>query len=306
MSDNGKVPARRILVADDEPISRQVLTSMLEKLGYEVEAVHDGLAAWQRLQQPDAPRLVILDWIMPGLEGIEVCRRVRAWRQDDYSYVYMILLTSRSGMQEVVSAYEAGVDDYMVKPFELQDLRFRLRAGERVLDLQEKLHLLATRDELTGLFNRRMMLDVLRSEVARARRVGEPFCLGMLDLDHFKQVNDTYGHLAGDAILREAALRMQDSVRCYDTLGRWGGEEFLIVMSAADLAAGRVILERIRSSLTDRRVVVAGVEIAVTASIGGAAFRQGDTIDQLIRAADEALYRAKREGRNRVCFYDGQ
>ena len=306
MSDNGKVPARRILVADDEPISRQVLTSMLEKLGYEVEAVHDGLAAWQRLQQPDAPRLVILDWIMPGLEGIEVCRRVRAWRQDDYSYVYMILLTSRSGMQEVVSAYEAGVDDYMVKPFELQDLRFRLRAGERVLDLQEKLHLLATRDELTGLFNRRMMLDVLRSEVARARRVGEPFCLGMLDLDHFKQVNDTYGHLAGDAILREAALRMQDSVRCYDTLGRWGGEEFLIVMSAADLAAGRVILERIRSSLTDRRVVVAGVEIAVTASIGGAAFRPGDTIDQLIRAADEALYRAKRQGRNRVCFYDGQ
>ena len=306
MSDNGKVPAHRILVADDEPISRQVLTSMLEKLGYEVEAVHDGLAAWQRLQQPDAPRLVILDWIMPGLEGIEVCRRVRAWRQDDYSYVYMILLTSRSGMQEVVSAYEAGVDDYMVKPFELQDLRFRLRAGERVLDLQEKLHLLATRDELTGLFNRRMMLDVLRSEVARARRVGEPFCLGMLDLDHFKQVNDTYGHLAGDAILREAALRMQDSVRCYDTLGRWGGEEFLIVMSAADLAAGRVILERIRSSLTDRRVVVAGVEIAVTASIGGAAFRQGDTIDQLIRAADEALYRAKRQGRNRVCFYDGQ
>lgn len=304
MSDNERGPARRILVADDEPISRQVLTSMLEKLGYEVEAVNDGIAAWQRLQQPDAPRLVILDWIMPGLEGIEVCRRVRAWRQDDYSYVYMILLTSRSGMQEVVSAYEAGVDDYMVKPFELQDLRFRLRAGERVLDLQEKLHLLATRDELTGLFNRRMMLDVLRSEVARARRTGEPFCLGMLDLDHFKQINDTYGHLAGDAILREAAARMQESVRCYDTLGRWGGEEFLIVMSAADLAAGKVILERVRSSLAAQLVTVAGVDIVVTASLGGTAFKQGDTIDQLIRGADEALYRAKREGRNRVCFYE--
>lgn len=304
MSDNERGPARRILVADDEPISRQVLTSMLEKLGYEVEAVNDGIAAWQRLQQPDAPRLVILDWIMPGLEGIEVCRRVRAWRQDDYSYVYMILLTSRSGMQEVVSAYEAGVDDYMVKPFELQDLRFRLRAGERVLDLQEKLHLLATRDELTGLFNRRMMLDVLRSEVARARRTDEPFCLGMLDLDHFKQINDTYGHLAGDAILREAAARMQESVRCYDTLGRWGGEEFLIVMSAADLAAGKVILERVRSSLAAQLVTVAGVDIVVTASLGGTAFKQGDTIDQLIRGADEALYRAKREGRNRVCFYE--
>ena len=304
MMDNAKASVRRILVADDEPISRQVLTSMLEKLGYEVEAVNDGLAAWQRLQQPDAPRLVILDWIMPGLEGIEVCRRVRAWRQDDYAYVYMILLTSRSGMQEVVSAYEAGVDDYMVKPFELQDLRFRLRAGERVLDLQEKLHLLATRDELTGLFNRRLMLDVLRSEVARARRNGEPFCLGMLDLDHFKQINDTYGHLAGDAILREAAARMQESVRCYDTLGRWGGEEFLIVMSAADSEAGKVILERVRSSLAAHLVTVAGVDIEATASLGGTVFKPGDTIDQLIREADEALYRAKREGRNRVCFYE--
>lgn len=303
MNGHDYFPPRQILVADDEPISRRVLTSMLQKLNYNVEAVNDGDAAWQRLQEEDAPRLVILDWVMPGLEGIEVCRRVRALRREDFAYVYIILLTSRSGVKDVVAAYEAGVDDYMVKPFELQDLRFRLRAGERVLDLQKKLHFLATRDELTNLFNRRLVLDVLRAEVARSRRSETFFCIGMLDLDYFKQINDTYGHLAGDAILREAAKRMGDCVREYDTPGRWGGEEFLIIMTAADRACGQEILERIRIRIGGEPVSVSGIPVNITASIGGTVSSMDKTVDQLIREADEALYKAKREGRNRVCFY---
>ena len=304
MIECGQQFSRRVLVADHEPSSRRAIVSMLEKIGYAVEVVNDGEAAWQRLQQEDAPQLVVLDGVMPGLAGGEVCRRIRALRREDYAYAYIIVLTPGSEVADVLAAYEAGVDDYMDKPLESQELRFRLRAGERVLALQEKLHFLATRDELTGLFNRRMMLDVMRTELARSRRNGEGFCLGLLDLDCFKQVNDAYGHLAGDAVLCEAAVRVRESVREYDTAGRWGGEAFVVVLSAADAAAGRVVLERIRERISEKMVDLDGVLVEVTVSIGGVVFSADKTIDQLIREADQALHRAKEAGRNRVCFYE--
>ena len=298
---------KRVLAAEDNPVFQSMLRTMLTKWGYEPVVARDGAEAWQILQSPESPRLAILDWMMPGMDGVEVCRKVRA--ADREPYIYILLLTARTESQDLVEGMEAGADDYLTKPFNAHELRVRLRAGSRILDLQEELLVArealreqATHDSLTGVLNRASILEALQNELARAGREGQPVSLLMADLDRFKSINDTHGHLAGDAVLREAVRRMKSAVRRYDAIGRYGGEEFLILLPGCEGEAACVQAERIREAVAAGPFAFGNESIAVTCSIG-ASFRslpvEADT-DSLVREADLALYRAKARGRNRV------
>jgi diguanylate cyclase (GGDEF)-like protein len=196
--------------------------------------------------------LAILDWMMPGLDGVEVCRKVR--QAGGAPYVYLIMLTGRAERRDVVQGMGAGADDYLSKPFDEQELRVRLRAGRRIVDLQEALRTLATRDALTGTWNRRAILEILRRELARGAREGTPVGVVLADLDHFKRVNDTLGHLTGDAVLSEAARRIGAALRPYDALGRYGGEEFLIVLPGCDPEGASQVAERVRGRVAEAPV----------------------------------------------------
>jgi len=297
----------RILVAEDDPISRRVLTSMLGKWGFEVIETSDGLGAHAILSRDDTPRLAILDWMMPGIDGLEVTRRLR--RHDRQDYVYVILLTARDRQEDIVAGLEAGADDYVVKPFDAGELKVRLRAAQRIVTLQtellaarDSLHYQATRDALTGLWNRRAILELLGDELQRAARDGHPVAVIMGDLDYFKGINDSHGHAAGDEVLRQAAVRMSGVLRPYDRLGRYGGEEFLVVLPGCRDADALQLGERIRDAVAAEPVGWEGLSLPFTVSLGIAATERAGDLDAeaLVRRADAALYRAKRTGRNRV------
>jgi len=295
----------RVLVAEDDTVSRHVLQALLEKWGYEVEVAHDGPAAWQTLQGENAPRLAILDWMMPGLDGVDICAELRKQAREPYTYV--LLLTAKGQKQDIVAGLEAGADDYLTKPFDAHELRARLRSGCRIVQLQEQLvqaretlRVEATHDALTGLWNRAAMLETLQRELSRSQRDGAPVAVTMADLDHFKQVNDTYGHLVGDAVLREATRRMRSNSRTYDALGRLGGEEFLIVAPETDVTGALSQAERLRESVGQEPIDTFEGPVHVTVSLGVAVSGEIREADLLLRAADEALYRAKSAGRNRA------
>jgi two-component system cell cycle response regulator len=305
MSEQPKV-RNRILIAEDDPVSRRMLEAFLVKWGYHVVAAADGLDALRILQSEDAPPLAVLDWMMPGMEGPQVCQRVREY--PDRPYVYILLLTARSQKGDLLRGLESGADDYLTKPFDAQELRARLHVGQRILDLQdslivarEELRFRATHDALTGIANRGVALDAINRERARQVREGGSFGIILIDLDHFKQINDTYGHLCGDAVLKEAVRRVTDCVRPYDTVGRYGGEEFLIVAPSSDGSGILVLADRIRKELQSLPFTTDEGELSVTASCGAAVSRGDKPMDShaLLRLADEALYRAKEQGRNR-------
>ena len=298
----------RILIAEDDPVSRRLLEAKLLKWGYEVIATSDGIEAWQALQAENAPRIAILDWMMPVMDGVEICRKVRETIGEEYTYI--ILLTALQREEDLVAGMEAGADDYIAKPFKSSELEVRLRAGMRIIELQdelikarEALRERATRDSLTGLWNHEEILLLLEKELAHAKREGT--CVGviMADLDYFKRVNDGFGHQAGDEVLRVTAHRMSVLMRQYDTIGRYGGEEFLVVVSACgDESCAELVSERLRKGIEDNPVDTPEGKILVTASFGVAVSCKGREKDgvALIRAADAALYRAKEKGRNRV------
>ncbi len=295
----------RVLIAEDDPVSCHLLEAFLVKWGYQVVVTTDGTEAWRVLQQENPPRLAILDWMMPGMDGVEVCRKVR--QRDAEPYIYILLVTAKGQKQDIIEGLEAGADDYLTKPFDAQELRARLRAGRRIIELQEQLlsareqlKVEATHDPLTGLWNRTAILESLQRELARAQRDKTPTAVIMADLDHFKRINDTYGHLAGDAVLREAARRMSSSVRTYDSIGRYGGEEFLFVFPGSDLNGALTQAERLRSCINKEAMDIFEGAFPITMSLGVAASTEVKEADLLVRAADAALYRAKNGGRNRV------
>ncbi len=295
----------RILIADDDPVSSLVLKTALVRFGHEVVQVADGTAAEAILQAADGPKFAILDWMMPGRDGLSVCRAVR---QRPGAYVYIVLLTARDHRGDMLAGMDAGADDFLTKPLDVLDLRACLRSGERVIELQaslleaqEVLRVEATHDRLTGIWNRGAILDQLAYEADRMQRHGQPLAVAIADLDHFKQINDAYGHLAGDAVLRTAAQKVRRVIRTYDHLGRYGGEEFLLVLPDADVEIAACVAERMRRVVAADPVVLDAALVRVTMSVGVASVRRhGPDLDALIHAADEALYRAKARGRNRV------
>jgi diguanylate cyclase (GGDEF)-like protein len=303
----------KILAAEDNPIFQSVLRSMLTKWGYEVMIGRDGEEALAILQSNETPRLAILDWMMPGIDGVEVCRRVRAAGKEPY--VYILLLTARTDSQDLVEAMEAGADDYLTKPFNTLELRARLRAGRRIVELQEELlvarealRVQATHDSLTGLLNRAAILEVLRTELARASREHQPVSVLMVDLDHFKKINDQLGHLAGDIVLRETTRRMASAIRRYDSIGRYGGEEFLVILPGCASEGALAQAERLRLAVGAEPIDLGCRLVSVTCSIGYAycADAASGTSDSLVREADGALYGAKEGGRNRIAAAESE
>lgn len=301
----------RVLIADDDMISRSVVKALLTKWGYEVLEAEDGNQAWDILKEKDSPRLVLIDWMMPGMAGLELSRRLR--QLDDNTYHYVILLTGRNSKEDIIDGLDAGADDYITKPFVAQELKVRLRVGSRILALQqslqealEKQSYQARHDPLTGILNHREILNILEKEINRSERQGNSLAVIMGDLDYFKKVNDTYGHVAGDAVLVEVANRMRHNIRTYDSIGRYGGEEFLLVLPNCAAQEAMLIANRILDNISKEPVMFNSTPIPITISLGLAVKEVGEILAtaDLVQAADTALYQAKKNGRNRIEMAD--
>jgi two-component system chemotaxis response regulator CheY len=295
-----------ILIADDDPVARRLLRGHLIALGATVREADDGVTAWGAIQV-DTIQMVITDWMMPQMDGVELIRRIRAAQFPHY--IYVVLLTARDSKAEVVAGLDAGADDYLTKPFDPHELRARVAIGTRIINLETRLReardqmeRFATIDTLTGLFNRRAINAYAEAELARAARAETAVSLVLLDVDHFKTINDRYGHHVGDLALQHVAQIVQDHLRPYDGVGRWGGEELLLVVPVpADDALA--LAERVRRLIAEQHLVLEGGEqLQMTASIGVTTWSGTPLpLEVLVRQADHALYQAKHEGRNRVC-----
>lgn len=292
----------KVLIADDDPVSLLFLQDALEESGYEVLAATDGENAYDILSGDDAPMLAIIDWMMPEMDGVSVCRKLRETVKD--RYIYLIILTSRRETEFVVEAINAGADDFISKPYSVEELQARLRTGRRISQLEQDLRLKATHDSLTGLYNRGTIMDILRNAMARHKRNSYPVSIIFADLDHFKQTNDRYGHQTGDDVLREVAARVKRVLRPYDSFGRYGGEELLIVLPECGDSGALAVAERVRAEIADHPVKSNGSEIKASLSLGVATADRMKPLqfEELISRADRALYQAKDKGRNCVMF----
>jgi diguanylate cyclase (GGDEF)-like protein len=294
----------KILVADDSKVYQSMLKTLLENWGYEVVLAADGNQARDVLLQEKAPPLALLDCIMPGFSGLELCELIRRREQ---AYIYTILLSANEEQEQVIKGFELGADDYLIKPFQEFELRTRLKVGERIVRTQEELieareslKFEATHDSMLRVWNRRAIVDLLLNELSRSRRFHTPLSIFLADVDYFKNVNDTYGHLAGDEVLRELVKRMADTIRRYDNVGRYGGEEFLVVLPDCNETQAVEVAERVRVRVSETPVLAGAREISTTASFGVSQWREGDGPEVLLHNADVALYRAKAAGRNRI------
>jgi diguanylate cyclase (GGDEF)-like protein len=299
-----------VLIAEDDASFRMMLASLLTRWGYTVTLACDGDEAWRILREPEHPHIAILDWIMPGIEGPEIVRRLRA-KEEGGSH-YIIIMTSACCENAVAGALDAGADDFIGKPFNLNELRARIAVGRRVTCLHQaladKLHKLeaaadtitrlASTDELTGLHNRRSFNEFFPLTLSAVRRHNHPLSLISIDLDNFKAVNDTFGHSVGDQLLKEFAALMQKMVRAEDFAVRWGGDEFIILLPHTTGEAARALAERIRIAFEQNADWV--FPLVVTASFGVAQLLEGEQGESLICRTDDALYSAKYDGRNRV------
>jgi two-component system cell cycle response regulator len=292
-----------VLIADDSLVVRAVVRTGLEDEGYRVIEAVDGLTALEECRQ-EPPDVILLDIEMPGLDGYQVLSELK--RDPGLENIPVVFLTSRSGTEDVVAGLRGGAHDYLKKPFEPIELLARVGSAIHVKKLQDQLQQrnaeldrTSRTDQLTGLFNRRHLDEELMRRNKDSLRHDDPVCLLLLDIDHFKHVNDTYGHPVGDQVLREFAQRMSLGVRAGDVAGRWGGEEFLVILARTDLAGAQEVAERIRSATAATPMTAAGQDIGVTVS-GGCAMGPGDSAGDVVRLADQCLYKAKQAGRNRI------
>jgi len=294
-----------VLVAEDDASSRFRLETALRAWGYQVTSVANGRQAIAALAQPGGPSLAVLDWSMPEADGLEVCQAIRS--DPNGRYVYAILLTSHDRDEDVIAGFDAGADDYVTKPFNTKELRARVRSGARIVQLQhqlvaahEELREKAMYDPLTRLLTRGAFFEISEHELARAKRSRTPLSIVMADIDHFKSVNDRFGHPGGDEVLREVARRLQATFRKEDAVGRYGGEEFVALAVGCEGADAIALAERFRQAVERDPFTVGSQCLHVTTSVGVVTGNATDGVQGLIRAADEALYRAKATGRNKV------
>ncbi len=297
----------QVLIAEDDPISRRLIEKTLAKWGYDVVLAQNGQEAQRILRGALAPRLVILDWMMPGTDGLTLTREVRKRGNDPYTYI--ILLTAKSLKQDIIEGLDAGADDYITKPFDVHELKARLRAGSRIVELQsqllgmrDELEDQATHDFLTGLPNRLLFGDRLTQKLAEATRHKNMLSMMFLDLDRFKLVNDALGHNVGDKLLVQSADRIKSCLRDVDTVARMGGDEFTIILSDIhDPLDASEVADRIVQSFSPPFKIDDHV-LYVTTSIGISTYpKDGTDVDTLVRNADTAMYRAKEQGGN--CYH---
>jgi len=297
----------KILVAEDDRTTQHLLKKNLSKWGYEVVVCSDGDTAWKILQKKNHPKLLILDWVMPGKQGIEICRMIREKMKGPY--IYIVLLTAKTRIEEIIQGLEAGADDYITKPFDIHELKMRLYIGARIITLQKQLLSMnkelrkqVNHDSLTGLWNHRAILNILKREINRSMRGRIPVGIIMADLDHFKKINDSYGHPVGDKVLVEVAKRFKKLVRAYDYVGRYGGEEFLMILPDCVEENLKNITERFCSCIRKESIPIKSQNIFLTISVGatlGGFLTNEIGLSTVIQTADEALYKAKNAGRNR-------
>lgn len=291
----------RILLVEDSVIDRHQISNYLGDWDFDFKAVGSGTEAWTLLQDPEAPRLILLDWMLPGLDGIELCRRIRRLGSDG-TYFYTVMLTAKDRKQDLLTAMAAGADDYLAKPVDPSELKARVMVGKRILELQQGLKFAATHDFLTKLLNRAEILAGLKRELSRSERTGQPVGLIMVDIDHFKKVNDSHGHATGDEALKEVARRLKADLRPYDLAGRLGGEEFLLILPGCNLHAAAQRAEQLRLAVCKEPMFTMLGNVSLTVSMG-ITVRNPDssyTVQELLHQADQALYQAKSKGRNCV------
>lgn len=316
----------QVLVVDDDPLIRHTVCEIVRTLGFPVLVAVDGLEAWEIIQSGEIS-LLITDWQMPGLDGLSLIQRIRATPFPHY--IFCLLLTVRDQPIDRVAGLDAGADDYLTKPVDPDELRARLAAATRVLQLEQDLRAANTRlkafadqlqlfanqlqhqvahDPLTGLLNRYGITRQAALELNRAEHTGQPLGIGMLDLDHFKQVNDHHGHVVGDLALRYVAGQLLHAVRPYDHVGRWGGEEFLLLLPGATVDTACTIAERVRLSIAEHTLILPDQQqLSLRVSIGVTSTTTGtERFEDLVELADQALYSAKAAGRNRVCAVSGE
>lgn len=298
-------------MVEDNALMRRILVGHLHEMGYQTVSVENGRQAMDMLAERYYP-IIITDLVMPVMDGIELCGCVRKMSLE--GYVYIIMLTSQSSKEDMICGLEAGADEYLVKPLNRAELLVRLKTAERILTLEsslrksyEEIKALSVRDPLTRVYNRGYLDERLVHEVKRAFRFERPLSLIMFDIDHFKLINDTFGHAIGDMVLMGCSDFMRVSIRQeIDWIARYGGEEFVIVLPETLLSGALVAAERLRKNLAALPINENGAEIRVTASFGVSSFlpagrnEELTIVASLIAAADSALYRAKQKGRNRV------
>jgi two-component system cell cycle response regulator len=302
----------RILIVDDDEEYLKLLRMILERQGHVVFEAANGLQAWNQLQSETIP-LVITDWMLPELDGVELTKRIR--KANLPYYTYLILLTAKKTLNDIVDGLEAGADDYLTKPFDVSEFRARIGIGERILNLEarlrESLHQLASlasHDSLTGLLNRRALYEIIEKEQSRTLNAGISLSVVMIDLDHFKLINDQYGHLVGDEVLCQVAKIIMERKRSSDHAGRWGGEEFLLVLPGANVQEAGNVAERMRVAIGSLSIPLKdGRMVSVKASLGAASTvpEEEFSLERLIEGADKALYMAKAAGRDLVMLYPG-
>ncbi len=298
----------KVLVADDSAVYRKLVEQTLSESQYAVMFAKSGREAMDIFAK-HRPSLVITDWMMPDFSGIELCENIRQQFQE--SYTYIIILTGMSHKSEVVKGLKSGADDYLTKPFDQEELLARAGVGGRVIELHRQieaknrlLEQLALTDALTDLPNRRAIEEWATRQLSGAARYGFEFWIVVADLDHFKNINDTYGHEAGDIVLKRVAEILKCTSRKSEICGRIGGEEFLLSLSHTTGENVRLVLDRIRKEIEGSKFSFGGAGLTVTASFGAACFNGENARDlnQIISCADAALYTAKKLGRNRIEF----
>ncbi len=292
----------KILIAEDDFISCKALENNLKEWGYEVVVTRDGNEAWELARTNDI-RLAILDWNMPGIDGIELSRKIRnEYQKEDSKYIYIILLTGRGGQDDIIQGLSTGADDYMTKPYSFVELKYRVQNGERIIKNEDKRIRLASLDNLTKLWNRNKVFDFLDTELKRGERENTPTGVVMIDIDHFKRINDRYGHLIGDEVLVEVADRLRSAIRPYDRIGRYGGDEILVVLPNCGNKEAKNIAKRLYDSVANEKIPTEVGSLKINISIGCVSnekFLQVSRME-LIQASDNALLSAKKKGRDRI------
>ncbi len=306
------MPKANVLLVEDNKVQADIIKDYLEKNGYRVVVVGDGMSAFKAAKDKGVD-IILLDRILPDIDGSEVCR----WLKLDQATrdIPVIMLTSKGAMTDRVSGLEAGADDYLPKPFDESELNARIYVRLRTKSHQDELkdknrqledmltrvESLAIMDPLTGLYNRRRFETIFTNEFKRATRYQLPLSCMMIDIDHFKKINDTLGHLEGDRLLREIAQIIQATVRELDTPARWGGEEFVVLSPNTTRENGLLAAERVRNAIANHDFKVPSISaISVSIGVAGIPDPSLDTQEKLIHAADLAMYAAKKNGRNRV------
>lgn len=289
-----------VLIAEDDIISCRALEKNLQDWGYSVLVTKNGEEAWEIIKNGEI-RLAILDWGMPKMDGLELCHKIRnEYQSKEEKYLYIILLTGRDLEEDIIKGLSAGADDYITKPFSYMELKVRIQNGERIIALQDSQLQIANTDSLTQLWNRKKILEILEEELNRNFRDNKPVGVIMLDIDNFKSINDSYGHLIGDKVIIEVASRLQKQMRSYDKIGRYGGDELLLVLPGLGRQDAKNIAERLRKSVCAEKIQTETGPLDTTVSLGVSIFDNASrpSTKKIIEESDLALYMAKGRGRN--------